>query len=129
MKIRTNRVDINIELNNGIYIFDNQAATGKTRLCSLIKEHTRYSDNAVASAYTYNDKLDGYDISKVFKDEYKLIVLDRYDMYYGDGIEYIKKFRNKAIILIDCKQEFNLCEYDEICFIEMTHDSIKVVSI
>ena len=127
MKFKFGITDVNINIDKpGIYIFECVSATGKTKLHNLISNHMIYDNEVVASAYTYNDKLRNIDISTIFKGDYKLIVLDRYDMYYGYGSEYIKKFKDKAIILIDCKQDFNICEYEDLCSIELKENSIEV---
>ena len=54
-------IDINLE--NGIYIFDNQSATGKTRLCKALRDCQKYGE-PVAS-YTYDDKLLGIPIENI----------------------------------------------------------------
>lgn len=54
---------ISINLDNGVYLFDNQSATGKTRLCRLLKSCQSY--NEPVAAYTYSDFTVGFEISKV----------------------------------------------------------------
>lgn len=118
-------VEIIINLENGIYVFDNESATGKTRLCKLFKEYQAYGE-AIAS-YTYNDKLLGYPISKVLiPNKYKVILLDRYDLYEGDGKEFINKCANNTIILIDCKDKFTVTNEEDWCSIKMQHNKIEV---
>ena len=51
---------LDIDLPDGIYIFDNQSATGKTRLHKALRECQKYGE-PVAS-YTYDDKLLGMSI-------------------------------------------------------------------
>ena len=116
---------IEINLDNGIYIFDNQSATGKTRLCKALRDCQKYGE-PVAS-YTYDDKLLEMPIERVLvPDKYKVIMLDRYDLYEGDGAELIKECADNSIILIDCKGDFTVCSTDEWCTISMAEDKIEV---
>ena len=117
---------IDVNLDNGIYIFDNASATGKTRLCKALRECQKYGE-PVAS-YTYDDKLLDIPIGKVLvPNKYKVIMLDRYDMYEGYGAELIKECADNSVILIDCKGEFSVSNEDDWCMIEMTEDRIEVV--
>lgn len=118
-------VKIKINLENGIYVFDNESATGKTRLCKLLKEYQAYGE-AVAS-YTYNDKLLGRSISEIFiPDKYKVILLDRYDLYEGEGRELINECAKNTIILVDCKDKFTVTNEEDWCSIDMTSNKIEV---
>ena len=119
-------VAINIQLEPGIYVFDNQSATGKTRLAKLLSEYQAYGEPIVS--YTYNDKLRGISLFDFVKDKrYKLIMLDRYDLYNGDYAETIIKLSEDTIILIDCKSEIKNIKDDDWCTIIMTQDKIEVV--
>lgn len=116
---------IYINLENGIYLFDNMSATGKTRLCRLLKNCQAYREPV--AAYTYNDKLIGLPIEKVLEPgKYKVILLDRYDMYEGDGKELINECAKQSIILIDCKGKFTVTNEEELCTISLEEDKIEV---
>lgn len=116
---------ISIQLENGIYIFDNISASGKTRLYKVLRECQAYGE-PVAS-YTYNDKLLGLPIESVLMpNKYKVIMLDRYDMYEGDGASLILKCAENSIILIDCKGDFTVTNLDEWCDIRLTDCGIEV---
>lgn len=118
------RLKVNIDLPNGIYRFSNESATGKTRLCKALKTFHSYGEKV--NAYTYNDKLDGKNISTVLSAEYKIILLDRYDLYYGDGFDRMKELADNCIILLDCKHFIaDFAEWD-CCYIKMTADTIEV---
>lgn len=126
-KIDKYNVSVDIQLENGIYVFDNESGLGKTRLAKLFKKYQAYGE-PVAS-YTYNDKLIGIDISNILKpNKFKVILLDRYDMYEGDGAELILKCAENAIILIDCKNDISVTADDEWCTIHMEKDKIEVVA-
>ena len=120
-------VKINIPLDNGIYIFDNNSATGKTRLYKELLSHQVYGERV--AAYTYNDKLLGRRVDDILiPNKYDVIILDRYDMYYGDGADGIKACEDNTIVLIDCKQDFLLMNTDEWCDIDMSACEIEVIS-
>lgn len=119
-------VTIDIKLEPGIYVFDNQSATGKTRLAKLLSEYQAYKEPVVS--YTYNDKLKGISLTDYLKgNEYKVILLDRYDLYNGDYAETIMQYSNEAVILIDCKSEVKNIADDDWCTIVMNQDRIEVV--
>lgn len=121
------RTKINIALNNGIYLFSHESATGKTRLAKELLKLQAYGE-PVAS-YTYNDKLLGRKLEDLLiPHKYKVIMLDRYDMYEGDGAELINQCRDNTVILIDCKEGFQVTNEDEDCFIEMRPDWIGVTA-
>ena len=119
-------VTINIELEPGIYVFDNQSATGKTRLAKLFSKYQAYGE-PVAS-YTYNDKLKGLSLLDLLKNnKYEVILLDRYDLYNGEYTDAIEKYSKEAVVLIDCKSELKNIADDDWCNIVMAEDRIEVV--
>lgn len=121
-------VTIRIELGEGVYIFNKKSATGKTRLAKELKEIQIYDKDV--SSYTYNDKLLGISMESIFNGNKKVILLDRYDMYNGDGADLIDKYAKSCIILIDCKDS-NGPRIDtdyELCFIDMSSDCIEVTA-
>lgn len=117
-------VAIDINLDNGIYIFDNESASGKTRLCKLFKRYQAYG--VPVSAYTYNDYCIGLPIENVIDRKFKVILLDRYDLYEGIGAELIRQCARDSIILIDCKGNFTVTNEDDWCIVNMTQDRIEV---
>ena len=46
-------VKINVNLDNGVYVFDNESATGKSRLYSLVKKYSAYGEPV--AGYTFED--------------------------------------------------------------------------
>lgn len=125
MKINTGGMEVNISLKeNGIYIFDCYCI-GKTRLFKCLRQVEPYYESI--STYTYNDKLLGRRIEDTLvPNKYKIIMLDRYDMYNGDGADLINKCAESSIILIDCKGSFEVSADDRWCTIEMGAYSIEV---
>lgn len=119
--------EIDIQLNNGIYIINSDSAIGKTRLCKELRKQQKYGE-PVAS-YTYDDRLLGMPIENILvPNKYKVIMLDRYDLYEGEGAEGILKCKDNTIILIDCKGEFTVSVDDEWCDINMTEAKIEVTA-
>lgn len=125
MKINTGGMEVNISLKeNGIYIFDCYCI-GKTRLFKCLRQVEPYDESI--STYTYNDKLLGRRIEDTLvPNKYKVIMLDRYDMYNGDGADLINKCAENSIILIDCKGNFTVSTDDRWCTIEIGAYSIEV---
>lgn len=118
--------EIRIDLSNGIYVFDNNSATGKTRLCKELKKNQKYGEKV--ASYSYDDFLLSIPIEQILvPDKYKVIMLDRYDMYNGAGSSLIPKCKANSIILIDCKRGLKFSEDYNFCFIEMTDKLIEVI--
>jgi len=124
MLLGTERCKITINLTNGLYVFGNKSATGKTRLYKELVKLKAYGNNV--AAYTFNDKLLGHPIEDVLNSGAEVILLDRYDMYSGDGVEIIDQIKDKCVLLIDCKKIPDKLPDFEGCTIKMTRDSIEV---
>lgn len=120
------QIKININLENGLWNLDLDSATGKTRLLKVLKDFEDYGEPVVG--YTYNDYLaNKFDLRQYLDiKQPKVIMFDRYDKYsqaYGDVLE---KWRDKAIVLVDSKSDFNLPQIDDLTTISMRPDSIEV---
>ena len=101
---------VHIDLEPGVYVFPCASAEGKTYLATILEKFRNYKEPV--RAYSYSDFNDGVPLSSVLDPErYQVVLLDRYDLYYGEGVEDIKAFAKKSILLIDCKRIFDLCEY------------------
>lgn len=119
------RDTIDIRKLNGIYHFGNISATGKTRLAKLLNTYAVYG--ARTRSYTYSDYKLGIDIQTVLDpSRYDVIMLDRYDMYYGTSSERIREIADKCIILIDCKRPIDIFD-SSFAAITMTECRIEVV--
>ena len=119
-------VEININLENGIYVFDEKSATGKTRLCKALKELRKLGEPVVG--YTYgDDKLGISLIDIISKVNPRVIMLDRYDMYNGTFNKKFAEWSKNAIILIDCKGDLETETCTDWCTIEMEPRKIEVV--
>lgn len=92
--------EISIELDNGIYVFSIESATGKTRLYKALKSVEQHRD---VVAYTYSDTITKLDLKTLVNEKTRVIILDRYDMYFNKFADVIEEYKDKAIVLIDCK--------------------------
>lgn len=114
---------VNIDLVPGVYEFNAASATGKTLLLKMVKS----IGDKKKIAITYHDMLLGIDLLQMvhsFKPE--LLVLDRFDMYDENYnvLEYLKD--TNAIVLVDYKTQRNFCDFDDVCFVTLTKDSLEV---
>ena len=117
--------EIIINLQNGVYVFDNESATGKTRLCKELRKNQKYGEKA--ASYSYDDYLLGLPIENtLLPNKYAVIMLDRYDMYNGKGADLINACRDNTIILIDCKKSPKFSGLYNFCTINMTDKLIEV---
>lgn len=114
-----------VNLENGLYLFDNKSSTGKTRLFKCLRDNQKYGESV--ASYSYDDYLLGVPIEKVLvPNKYKVIMLDRYDMYNGTGKDLILSCSSNTIILLDCKKGLNFGVDYEICYLDMMDKSIEV---
>jgi hypothetical protein len=109
---------------NGAYRFKEESATGKSWLCKLLKMYQARGEKV--AGYTYSDYTFGLDIGSLLNKGYKLVMIDRYDMYNGKMANEIAKLSDECIVLIDCKTFPNIsriCPYKNI---EMTQNCITI---
>ena len=124
-KIIEYKPEVIINLENGLYQFDSETATGKTRLCELLREYNRAGLPVVA--YSYTDWSLGLDlISVVNKFKPKVLMIDRYDMFIGEYSDFLESIQDEIIVMIDCKDMLPFGEYDKVCGIKFTPDKIEV---
>lgn len=122
MQLNEYRMQIDIELTPGIYLFDNQSALGKTWLFNEMRKHECERNDIFT--FTYNDLL----LHHEFKicDSVKICILDRYDMYEGLFVDEIVNAASNCIILIDSKDLFSFTDNDKFCYITLTDGRIEV---
>lgn len=124
VEIRGVQLDLNLE--NGVYVFDSEASTGKTYLLSLIQNSVSTPEYM---GITYRDviKLE-VDLPRlVEKNNPVLLVIDRYDMYAGKYDTYIKEWAKRMIVLVDAKQwRLSICPVQG-CFIRLCSSEHIVV--
>ena len=119
-------LDIKIDVPNGLYVFECESGIGKTRLFEYLRMLQIYGEPV--KTFTYDDKkLYSASVeSSLESNKYAVIMLDRYDMYNGDGAEVLKECAKNSIVLIDCKELLRIDTEEEVCFINMSENAIEV---
>ena len=114
-----------VNLEPGIYIIDSVSAIGKTYLCNFLKECNMAGYQVMG--FIYSDYKLGLPIENILvPGKYKVVLLDRYDMYFDAGKELLPKCAKDTIILIDYKGRRLVAEEEDWCTIERTQDTIEV---
>lgn len=114
-----------VNLKPGIYIIDSVSAIGKTYLCNFLKECNMAGYQVMG--YTYSDYKLGLPIENILvPGKYKVVLLDRYDMYEGVGVKEINECSKDTIILVDSKSEYHISDNDDWCTLKRTQDTIEV---
>lgn len=127
LKITGRRVELIFNLSNGIYLFDDQSAIGKTRLAKVMSKYAAYGESV--ASFTYNDKLRGISLESFLSStNAKVILIDRYDMYNEDAYEEMINKSTESVILIDCKGNFSVTDKYEMCLLKMTPNEIEVTT-
>lgn len=117
---------VNIDLDDGLYCFEMESATGKTRLYKRLKELQMQGEPVVS--YSYNDYAYGMDLIKLLEmhSDAKVIMIDRYDMFKGLYKDIIVEKSKDCVVMVVYMANNYLDESEESCFIEMTANNITV---
>ncbi len=95
-------IKIKMYMDNGVYRLPRESAIGKTYLVSILK-FLKGGGEPVMSL-THNDVCNGEELSYFIKyKDYKVVMLDRYDMYSGRFEDEIFELGKTAIVLLDAK--------------------------
>lgn len=95
--------NIHVYLDNGLYIFTNYSATGKSYLSELCYKYGAYGEPI--GRFSYEQFANGDSLEEITKRRpYRLFVVDRYDMYVGEGRDALLKLAKDCIVLVDLKQ-------------------------
>ena len=99
-----NGMHVSVEIGQGVYVFFPESGTGKSYLAWIFNILCAGGDRV--ASFTYADFVRGFPVETVLDNaKYDIVVLDRYDMYYGAGIESIVRFGKEGTVLVDCKQK------------------------
>ena len=113
---------INIDTENGVYVFTCESASGKTYLCKELKKLREAGEPVVS--FTFSDYINGLNLKEqVEKIKPKVIMLDRYDMYDKAFNNDIIEWGNNSIVLIDHKSPYFLNSADTCC---ISFDSYEI---
>lgn len=116
---------VKVNLDNGLYRFYCESATGKSYLCKLLKQYREARE--YVAAYSYQDKVAGLPIESVFYEGVKLVMFDRCDLYDADIIDVVQKHYKDTIILLDIKNlNKKLAQIADLVFIDLGKDYITV---
>ena len=131
LKIDRYRVKIYIDLDNGLYIFPDEAATGKTRCGKLLGTYGMYGYKTKYLTYVHNSDEYREEIMGLRENYYEVIMLDRCDMSYDvfnddEVIEKLTRLSKSCIVLADCKGKCKLFEIADLCFIDMAKEEISI---
>lgn len=108
-----------------VYLFSNDSV-GKQDY--TLRKNQMYKENV--TSYSYNDYLINIPIESVLiPNKYKVVMLDRYDMYNGVGKDLISACKDSTIILIDCKKGLNFVVDYEFCYLEMTDSLMEITNL
>lgn len=126
IKIDKYLVKIEIDLSNGIYKFDGNSSTGKTRLYKELKKLRSFGENVLA--YSYFDEQFGIKLEELLKDNpnCQVLLIDRYDMMYGKYKKLLLDYSKNSIVIVDCKKSTTFTGHDGMCSINMTPDKITI---
>lgn len=115
---------IYVDLKPGVYSFSVYSATGKTYLYYLLRKLRR---NERVDSYTYIDDFH----PKEFFDRTgrDLVMLDRYELYAGEGdVEMWEFARTGGIVLVSCKSNLKNEQFSQ-CGIILEKTGIAVYDI
>ena len=116
---------IDIDLNNGIYIFDKVSGSGKTYLFNILSKITSTTD-FLCITYTNHSFIEDLK-SLCNRRNTKLLFLDRYDLYCDKFKEDIMSLSKDITVILDLKNIPNdIYINSSSCYIELTKDCIKV---
>lgn len=124
MKLSCNYPTVDVNLENGVYVFNDESASGKTYLLYMLNKMSN-ADSVIG--FTYTDSLsNSINMEKCIGRH--IIMFDRYDMYRNKYADIIKKLKNSSIILIDCKNLADMTLDVDLkdCIIELEENSIEV---
>lgn len=120
------RTQILIDAKQGLYIFDDESAIGKTRLYHELKSLQAAGEPVCAVRYD-----DGVPIQELRRwtdeREIKVVMVDRYDMYQSRELDMLLgQLCQKLTVLLDCKRGTAIKCEDETVFMSMGQNRIEV---
>ena len=105
---------------------DIESGTGKTRLKYLLDTLHGYGEPVCT--YTYNDYLHDTSLEDCLNpNKFKVLLIDRYTLFYPFGTDLIEAQANNMIILLDCKNGLPV-PYSQFAFIEMEPNIVRVLT-
>lgn len=113
-----------IDLEPGVYFFSSDSAIGKTYLAKLLQSRSSRQDFVIIS---YNNYYMIESLSNVIeRQNAKVVLLDRYDMYAESFKNDILKYKDSVIFLIACKRGSTLMAGAYECLLEFSEGCMTV---
>ena len=97
-----------IRLNsNGLYVLNNESASGKTYLAKLLSA----LDGEFSVTYNEVKGILDANITEAFSGKYKIVMFDRFDMYCTQELyDKCVRYSKDMVILLDLKCYFAYCK-------------------
>ena len=114
---------VEVALENGLYVFNPRSATGKSYLASVLRRYHSFGEPV--NSYTYGDYLNKLEFRAATGDTCRVLVVDRYDMYYGAFLQELLELSSHCIVLVDAKGAPTLCK-NKLCSVLLKVDRIMV---
>ena len=123
-ELTTYKVPIRVQLDNGVYHFVGESATGKSYLANLLSKYGAYGEPV--ATYSYHDYVSGKSLTELLDNpSLRLVVVDRYDLYSDHyAAELTRKYTDK-IVLVDVKK-YNSLRGVPLCSLSLTSAGIEV---
>lgn len=101
MRLTAGDLTIDINCRNGLYAFYDDSATGKSYLTKVLKA-LMVSGSEDICAITYDELLtEEVYVDILMRRQYKVVILDRLDLYITDRIEdCINKIKKNCVVLV-----------------------------
>lgn len=102
-------IHININLEPGVYVFGDLSSTGKTYLCKLLKKLRTFG--YPVDGYTYDDYLRKISLKQLVGEidgKIQYLLIDRYDMYKNEFLDYIEELSKYCVVMIDSKEDIDI---------------------
>lgn len=116
-------VKVEVDLENGLYVFTRRSAMGKSYLANMLRRYHSFGEPV--NSYTFEDYLNNLELEAAVGDLCKLLVVDRYDMYYGTYIQELVELSRHCIVLVDVKRPSPLWK-NNLCSIILEEGCIRV---
>lgn len=113
-------IDIQLKSDTGIFYLPPFSGVGKTWLAKMLRKV--YLSGGRVNSYSYEDYLMK---TPLRLENLELMLIDRYDMYYGFFSDEIREFSKSGIVLMDCKQAWQKINVQS-CSICRNYSSITV---
>ena len=121
--------EVHINLSNGIYVFQNVSAVGKSYLASVLR--SLRSAGEPVDSFSFSDVKKFGDLEQALSGidfkmgDLRVILFDRYDQYVGAFTDIIQRLGEKCIVLIDCKHRTKLKHVNR-CVVSFNESVIEV---